>query len=221
MHILLVEDDPLIANGIATGLRLHKMTVDMVNSASRARAAIATASFDACILDLGLPDEDGITLLHSWRSQGINIPILILSARDSVLSRVKGLQEGADDYLLKPFELDELSARLHALVRRIAGHHSDVMVHGDLSYKASTGQVWLDGRLIDLSRRELALLRTLLQYPQNIVSAEQLHNSLYGFDQEVESNAINVHIHNLRRKLGNHIIETVRGVGYKLGIAKE
>lgn len=219
MHVLLIEDDELVASGVTAGLRLHGLTVDRVESAAAAQAALDSFHFDACVLDLGLPDEDGMPLLQRWRSRGIALPVLILSARDAVEHRIEGLQSGADDYLLKPFDLDELLARLHALHRRAVGRSIDRIEIGPLSFVASTGEVRLDGARIDLSRRELSLLRALLQHPQNVVTTEQLRDSLYGFEQDVESNAINVHIHHLRRKLGPGVVETVRGQGYRLGKA--
>lgn len=221
MHILLVEDDALIASGIVAGLRLHAITVDHVATAQDARNAVDMAHFDVLILDLGLPDMDGMTLLKHWRDAGCLLPILILTARDAVEHRVAGLQAGADDYLLKPFDLGELVARLRALQRRVAGRSVDLIQHGTLSFDPSTSQVTLGGKKIDLSRRELALLQLLLNSKDRILTADQVQDSLYGFDYNVESNAVNVHIHHLRRKLGPHIVETVRGMGYRLGEARQ
>ncbi|WP_417276092.1 response regulator [Castellaniella sp.] len=221
MHILLVEDDPLVASGVVAGLKLHGLTIDHVNTASLADAALATSYFDVCILDLGLPDEDGMMVLRRWRDQGRDIPVLILTARDTLDHRVQGLLGGGDDYLVKPFDLDELQARLHVLTRRVAGRSKDCIDHGALTFCASTGEVWLAGTPITLARRELSLLRALLQNPEAILSAEQLCDSVYGYEQNLESNAINVHIHHLRRKLGNNIVETVRGLGYRLGAARK
>lgn len=221
MHILLVEDDPLVASGIVAGLKLHGLTIDHVNTARLADAALATSYFDVCVLDLGLPDEDGMKLLRRWRDQGRDLPVLILTARDALNYRVEGLLGGGDDYLVKPFDLDELQARLHVLTRRIAGRSKDCMEHGELTFCSSTGEVRLAGTPITLARRELALLRALLQNPEAILSAEQLCDSVYGYEQNLESNAINVHIHHLRRKLGNNIVETVRGLGYRLGSAEK
>jgi two-component system, OmpR family, response regulator QseB len=219
VHVLLIEDDPLVASGIVTGLRLHGLTIDHVGTSGLAQTALATSHFDICILDLGLPDEDGMVLLARWRTLGNDLPILVLTARDAVEHRVKGLQAGADDYLLKPFDLDELVARLNALLRRASGHSADRIEHGILSFTASSGEVLLNGVAVDLSRRELALLRALLQHPHTILTGEQLRDYLYGFEQDVESNAVNVHIHHLRRKLGSSMVETVRGQGYRLGEA--
>ena len=221
MRVLLIEDDPLVASGIVAGLRLLGLTVDHVDTASKARAALAASQFDACVLDLGLPDEDGMSVLARWRAQGVLTPVLVLTARDAVEHRVAGLDAGADDYLIKPFDLDELHARLHALLRRAGGRASDSIEHGALRLQASSGQAWLRGQPVELSRRELALLSTLLQNPGRILSADQLQDSLYGFGAEIESNAVNVHIHHLRRKLGAGIVETVRGLGYRLGRAED
>lgn len=219
VHVLLIEDDRLVASGIVAGLRLLGVTVDHVDTAAKARAAVGASHFDVCVLDLGLPDEDGMAVLARWRAQGQAIPVLVLTARDALEHRVAGLRAGADDYLLKPFELDELVARLHALVRRASGRSSDLVEHGSLTFSASNAEVRLHGMRVELSRRELALLRALLQNPGRILSLEQLQASLYGFETDVESNAVNVHIHHLRRKLGPAIVETVRGLGYRLGEA--
>jgi two-component system, OmpR family, response regulator QseB len=171
------------------------------------------------VLDLGLPDEDGLKLLQQLRSQGLEIPVLILTARDSVTNRVDGLQAGADDYLLKPFDLRELAARLHTLLRRVAGRSVNLIEHGRLTYNPSSRETLLGGESVDLSRREQALLQALLQNRGRVLSSEQLKDSVYGLNDELESNALNVHIHHLRRKLGNGIVETVRGLGYRLGPA--
>jgi len=219
MHVLLVEDDALVASGITAGLRLHGNTVDHVETAQAARNALQAAHFDLAVLDLGLPDEDGMSLLHSLRSAGVELPVLVLTARDALGDRVAGLRAGADDYLLKPFELDELIARLHALHRRAAGRTVDLITHGPLSFDPATRQVTLHGVSVDLSRRELALLQALLHHPGRVLSIAQVRDCLYGFEDNVESNAVNVHIHHLRRKLGSRIVETLRGVGYRLGEA--
>jgi len=219
MHVLLVEDDPLVASGIVAGLTLHGLTVDHVESASMADSALRFSHFDVCILDLGLPDEDGMALLRRWRNQGHDVPVLILTARDARRHRIEGLLEGGDDYVVKPFDLDELLARLHVLVRRVAGRSKDCLEHGSLVFCASAGTVWLDGDEVTLARRELSVLRALLNNPQAILSAEQLRDNVYGYELNVESNAINVHIYHLRRKLGSNIVETVRGLGYRLGPA--
>ncbi|MGQ3050144.1 MAG: response regulator [Roseateles sp.] len=218
MRILLVEDDELIAQGLLAGLRVHGMTVDQVATAAHAEAALATLACDAVVLDLGLPDEDGLTLLRRLRAGGCATPVLILSARDAVPDRVAGLQCGADDYLLKPFDLSELVARLHALARRAAGRCVDVIERGALRVMPSLGEVMMHGRVVPLPRRELALLSALLNARGRILSVEQLKGLLYDFNDEIESNAVNVHIHHLRRKLDAGLIETVRGVGYRIAV---
>ncbi|HHW1914399.1 TPA: response regulator [Pseudomonas aeruginosa] len=220
MHVLPTEDDDLIASGIVAGLNAQGLTVDRVASAADTQALLQVARFDVLVLDLGLPDEDGLRLLQRLRQQGVDLPVLVLTARDAVTDRVAGLQAGADDYLLKPFDLRELGARLHTLQRRSAGRCVNVIEHGRLSYDPSTRETWLDGRPVELSRREQALLQALLNNRGRILSGEQLKDSVYGFGDEVESNALNVHIHHLRRKLGNAIVQTVRGLGYRLGPAR-
>ncbi|MGU1463289.1 response regulator [Pseudomonas aeruginosa] len=220
MHVLLTEDDDLIASGIVAGLNAQGLTVDRVASAADTQALLQVARFDVLVLDLGLPDEDGLRLLQRLRQQGVDLPVLVLTARDAVTDRVAGLQAGADDYLLKPFDLRELGARLHTLQRRSAGRCVNVIEHGRLSCDPSTRETWLDGRPVELSRREQALLQALLNNRGRILSGEQLKDSVYGFGDEVESNALNVHIHHLRRKLGNAIVQTVRGLGYRLGPAR-
>ncbi|MCG7115297.1 response regulator [Pseudomonas aeruginosa] len=220
MHVLLTEDDDLIASGIVADLNAQGLTVDRVASAADTQALLQVARFDVLVLDLGLPDEDGLRLLQRLRQQGVDLPVLVLTARDAVTDRVAGLQAGADDYLLKPFDLRELGARLHTLQRRSAGRCVNVIEHGRLSYDPSTRETWLDSRPVELSRREQALLQALLNNRGRILSGEQLKDSVYGFGDEVESNALNVHIHHLRRKLGNAIVQTVRGLGYRLGPAR-
>ncbi|WP_407310842.1 response regulator [Pseudomonas sp. nanlin1] len=219
MHVLLCEDDDLIASGVVAGLTAQGLTVDRVASAGAAQAMLSAARFDVMVLDLGLPDEDGLKLLRRLRQRGESLPVLLLTARDTVSDRVDGLQAGADDYLLKPFDLRELCARLHTLVRRVAGRAVNIIEHGPLRHDPSSRETWLGEQAVDLSRREQALLQALLQNRGRVLSSEQLKDSVYGFADEVESNALNVHIHHLRRKLGNGIVETVRGLGYRLGPA--
>jgi len=218
MRVLLVEDDDLIAHGIQAGLRARGLMVDGVKTAAQAEAMLPAVHYQVVILDLGLPDEDGMSLLQRWRADGI-LPVLVLTARDAVEDRVAGLRAGADDYLLKPFDLDELVARLHALLRRAAGRSVDVIEQGALRLDPERGEVSLHGHPVVLSRREMALLAALLHARGRILSVDQLKDSLYGFSEEIESNALNVHIHHLRRKLGAELIETVRGVGYRFNMA--
>jgi DNA-binding response OmpR family regulator len=191
--------------------------VDHVSTLKAARQAQQTVSSDVVILDRGLPDGDGLQLLSEWREQGIDVPVLVLTARDAVRDRVDGLQGGADDYLVKPFDLNELVARLQALLRRAAGRSRDLINHGALALDPTAREVYVAGQLIMLSRRELVLLETFLQSPRSVLSADQLKISIYGMNDDVESNALTVHIHHLRRKLGSGVIETVRGLGYRLG----
>lgn len=219
MRILVVEDDELIARGLVTGLRAYGMTADRVASVAHAETALQLIHCDAMVLDLGLPDEDGMQLLARVRQSGNALPVLLLTARDAVDDRIAGLQGGADDYLVKPFDLGELVARLHALSRRAAGRSVNLIESGALSLDPASGQAWLDGKPVELSRRETALLGSLMQAGGRCLSGEQLKDSLYGFEQEVGSNAINVHIHHLRRKLGAGIVETLRGLGYRFGKA--
>ena len=219
MRILLTEDDRLIAEGVVAGLNAQGFTVEHVASASGAEAMVLAAQFDVLILDLGLPDKDGLTLLRRLRQREIHLPVLILTARDSITDRVAGLQAGADDYLLKPFDLRELAARLHTLHRRFLGRSTNLIHHGSLSIDPTTRETFLLEQPIDLSRREQALLKALLDNKGRIVSTDQLKDAVYGFAEDVESNALNVHIHNLRRKLGSNIVQTVRGMGYRLGPA--
>ncbi len=219
MHVLLCEDDDLIASGIVAGLGVQGLIVDRVATAAAAQSLLHTGHFDVMVLDLGLPDEDGLKLLQRLRHQGQVLPVLVLTARDAVTDRVAGLQAGADDYLLKPFDLRELCARLHTLLRRAAGRTVNVIEHGPLRYDPSSREAWLGEAVVDLSRREQALLQALLHNRGRVLSGDQLKDSVYGFSDEVESNALNVHIHHLRRKLGNGIVETVRGLGYRLGPA--
>ena len=217
MHVLLIEDDPLVASGIRSGLMTFDFVVDHVSTLNAARQSMRTVTSDVVILDRGLPDGDGLQLLAEWREQGVDVPVLVLTARDTVRDRVDGLQGGADDYLVKPFDLDELVARLYALLRRVAGRSSGMISHGALALDPAAREVYVEGQLITLSRRELVLLETFLQSPRSVLSADQLKDSLYGMNDDVESNALNVHIHHLRRKLGSGVIETVRGLGYRLG----
>ena len=221
MHVLLVEDDDLVASGVASALENEGFSLDRFPDARRADAALRAAHTDAVILDLGLPDADGMKLLRDWRAGNITVPVLILTARDDVDARIAGLEAGADDYVLKPFDLGELTARLQALIRRAAGRPVPELTHGRLCYRPADQVVTLDDEPVSLSRRELALLEAFLYARGAILSEEQLKDSLYGLDTDIGSNALNVHIHHLRRKLGRTLIETVRGVGYRLGPTDE
>lgn len=216
MRILVVEDDALIAAGVVAGLRLHGMAVDHVARAAQARAALASTHFDAAVLDLGLPDEDGISLLQDLRRRAVHLPVLVLSARGNTADRVEGLRSGADDYLQKPFDLSELVARLHALMRRAAGRSADLIAWGPLLVDPVSGATRHGEQEIGLARREQLLLLALLNAQGRVLTAEQLKERIYAMHEDIESNALSVHIHHLRRKLGADMIETVRGLGYRL-----
>jgi two-component system, OmpR family, response regulator QseB len=221
MRILVVEDDELIARGIAASLQAHGMTVDTVATASRAAAALAAAHADAMVLDLGLPDEDGMTLLRRLRDNGSRLPVLVLTARDAVEDRIAGLHSGADDYLAKPFDVGELVARLRAISRRAAGRATDRLEGDGIALDPTTGLAESPSGRVALSRRESDLLAALLEARGRCLTAAQLEERLYGFGAEVGSNAVNVHVHNIRRKLGADSIETVRGFGYRAGRARQ
>lgn len=220
MHVLLIEDDDLVASGIRSALEIEDFAVDCVATIDQADAAMASLTTDLVILDIGLPDGDGLSLLRAWRAADRREPVLVLTARDAVADRVAGLSAGGDDYLLKPFDLDELLARIRALLRRAAGFAAPVLEHGAIRFETASREVTRAGRVVPLTRRETALLERLLYAGARVVTAEQLKDSLYGFDVDIEGNALSVHIHNLRRKLGPDVVETVRGVGYRLGPAE-
>jgi DNA-binding response OmpR family regulator len=217
MRVLLVEDDELIGKGIVTGLRKQGIAVHHVCTAAAAEAAQMEEAFHAMVLDLGLPDRDGIDLLGVVRAFEPALPVLILSARDSVEHRLAGLHSGADDYLVKPFDLRELAARLHALSRRTQGRTTHFIVAGPLRLEPESAQAWLDDEPVLLSRREMDLLAHLAGANGGWIPSHVLNERLYGLSEVIGSNALNVHIHNIRRKLGANAIETVRGLGYRLG----
>ena len=204
----------MIGASIRTGLRQEGYTVDWVRDGDAADLATTTNDYDAILLDLGLPGKSGLELLAQWRRQQNTLPILIITARDAVADRIAGLDTGADDYLVKPFDLNELAARLRALLRRRAGRATPVIEHGPLLLDPATHEVRLHGDAIKLSGREFALLHALLQDPGVPLSRSQLEDRLYGWDEEIGSNAVEVHIHALRRKIGSDLIRNVRGVGY-------
>ncbi|HEY0838886.1 MAG TPA: response regulator transcription factor [Vulgatibacter sp.] len=214
MRILLVEDDRLLGEGLNVGLAQAGLAVAWARDGQEAQLALETEAFDAVVLDLGLPKVDGLTVLRWLRARGLRVPVLILTAQDSVEDRVKGLDAGADDYLTKPFSLEELKARLRALLRRSAGHADPILRHGRLTLDQAGRTVALDDRPIELSARELATLEQLLINAGRVMSRSQLEEKLYGWGDEVESNAVEVFIHRLRKKLYPELIQTVRGVGY-------
>ena len=214
MRILLVEDDELLGDGIENALTRAHCVVEWVRTGPLAAAALEHGDFDAVVLDLGLPGMDGLEVMRRARAAGTKTPVLILSARDAVEQRIAGLDAGADDYLTKPFDVDELLARLRVLARRGRGAAHNVLEHGSLRLDPASLRVTHDGRPVALQRREFMLLHKLLAAPGQVLTRAQLEESLYGWDGNVESNALDVHVHNLRRKLYPGVIRTVRGVGY-------
>ncbi|MET0210942.1 MAG: response regulator transcription factor [Burkholderiaceae bacterium] len=214
MRILLIEDDFMIGEAVRQGLTRSGYAVDWVRDAREASAAFANRVHDLAILDLGLPRGDGIQLLKSLRAGGNGVPVLIASARDSVRDRIVGLESGADDYLLKPFDLDELVARVRAVLRRHAGSGSPRMATRTIVLDPREKKVWRHGVEVALSVKEFALLEALMRRPGAVLSRERLEESVYGWGEETTSNAVEVHLHRLRRKLGTPVIKNVRGVGY-------
>ncbi|HUW50681.1 MAG TPA: response regulator [Sulfuricella sp.] len=216
MRLLLVEDDSLLGDGIRAGLRLAGHTVDWVKDGVAAQLALEAEEYSLVVLDLGLPRLSGLELLRWLRQSGETLPVLILTARDTVADRVKGLDSGADDYLVKPFDLEELAARVRSLLRRSSGRASPLLKHGEITLDPAAHRATRLGLAVELPPREFAILQQLLENTGRALSRERLEQSLYGWNEEVESNAIEVHIHHLRKKLGAELIRTVRGVGYMI-----
>lgn len=216
MRILLVEDDPELGDGLAIGLRQAGFAVDWLRDGHAADLALRDESFDLVVLDLGLPRLSGMEVLKRARDRGQSLPILILTARDATGDKVSGLDAGADDYLVKPIDLDELSARIRALTRRSAGRAAPLLVHGELAIDLAAHRVTLAGQAVELSGREFSLLHMLLENAGRVLTRSQLEQSLYGWHDEPDSNALEVHIHHLRKKLGSELIRTLRGVGYTI-----
>lgn len=216
MRLLLVEDDPMIGRNIQIGLRHDGYSVDWVQDGIAAETALADQVYELMLLDLGLPRKSGLEVIKALRRQKNAIPVLVLTARDAVADRVTGLDAGADDYLVKPFDLDELSARIRALLRRSAGRTETVLEHGGLRLDPVSHEVYLDDEPVNLSKREFALLHILMEKPGGPLSRSQLEDRLYGWGEEVESNAVEVYIHGLRQKLGSHWIVNIRGIGYMI-----
>jgi two-component system, OmpR family, response regulator len=215
MRVLLVEDDALLGDGVRAGLRQAGFEIDWVrNGADAAHAAETEEAFAAIVLDLGLPTMDGLTVLRRLRARGSKTPVLILTARDAVQDRITGLDAGADDYVVKPVDLAELAARLRALIRRARGEAAPTLRRGDLELDSAAHRVVFRGRLVELSPREFALLHELMLNAGRVLSREQLEERLYPWGRETESNAVEVHVHHLRRKLAPRLIRTIRGVGY-------
>lgn len=215
MRVLIVEDDPVLQNGLAVGLGIHGMVAEAVGTLSDALAALATTSFDGVVLDIMLPDGSGFDLVTTLRREGNSVPVLLLTARDAVEDRIRGLDTGADDYLGKPFDLDEVAARLRALRRRSLGRATPLVRWRDIVLDPEKRTATSGGQPLNLSRREFTLLQAFAERPGVIHSKSDLEAMLYGWQEEIESNAVEVHIHNLRNKIGRDRIETVRGLGYK------
>ena len=216
MRVLLVEDDESLGEGIRTALRRAAYAVDWLRDGASALSAIRDGGIDLVVLDLGLPRLDGIEVIRAARRAGANVPILVLSARERPADRTLGLDVGADDYLGKPFDTHELLARVRALLRRSAGNAAPLLSCGALELDPATRAVRWQGRNVDLPRREFSLLRVLMENPGRTISRESAQQRVFGWDEDVASNALDVHVHHLRRKLPAALIRTVRGVGYAL-----
>jgi two-component system response regulator QseB len=216
MRILLVEDDRMIAEGVRKALRGDGWAVDWVADGAAALSAIALEQYDMMLLDLGLPKRDGLDVLRNVRAGGHKLPVIILTARDAISDRITGLDAGADDYLVKPFDLDELAARMRALIRRQAGRSDPLVRVGKLTIDLANHEVSVDGARVALSAREFALLEALIGRPGAVLSKAQLEEKIYGWGEEIGSNAVEVYVHALRKKLGTESIRTVRGLGYMI-----
>ncbi|ALU91480.1 XRE family transcriptional regulator [Herbaspirillum rubrisubalbicans] len=214
MRVLLVEDDPMVGEAVRKGLRQDGFTIDWVQDGKSADVALRTEDYAMLLLDLGLPQKDGLAVLRTLRERGNTIPVLITTARDAVADRVAGLDAGADDYLIKPFDLEELSARMRALSRRQAGRAESLVQVREVVLNPATHEVTVGGNPVNLSAREFALLQAFMDRPGVVLSRAQLEEKLYGWDDSIESNAVEVHIHALRKKVGSDFIKNVRGVGY-------
>jgi two-component system response regulator QseB len=214
MRVLVVEDDRMIAKGLHTALRQDGYAVDGVSDGRSASEALRGSKFDLVLLDLGLPERDGLEVLRDLRRRGDATPVIIVTARDDIQNRIEGLDAGADDYIVKPFDLDEVAARMRSVLRRAAGRGDPCIRHRGISLNPVTHSVERDGEPVVLSAHEFAVLEALLQRPGAVLSRAQLEDRLYGWGDSVESNAIEVYVHGLRRKLGSDAIRTLRGVGY-------
>lgn len=217
MRLLIVEDDPVLSDGLSVGLGLSGFTADAVGTLADARAALAGGGFASVVLDIMLPDGSGLELLAELRAKGSRLPVLLLTARDQVHDRVSGLDAGADDYLGKPFDLAELAARLRAMLRRQEGRAAALIEWNGLEVDPATMRGTRNGDEVTFSHREFAILQALIERPGAILGKSTLEERLYGWQSEVESNTVEVHVHKLRTKLGTTFIETVRGLGYRLG----
>jgi two-component system OmpR family response regulator/two-component system response regulator QseB len=220
MRILVVEDDPLLADGLQAGLKQAGFDADRAQDGIEADLALTSHSYAAVLLDLGLPRLDGLALLKKLRARSDRVPVLILTARDAIEQRIQGLDSGADDYVVKPVDLGELAARLRALVRRSKGEAASILEAGELRLDPAAREVTFRGRAVELQPREFAMLQELMLNAGRVLSREQLVERLYAWGEEIESNAIEVHVHHLRRKLAPDLIRTVRGVGYLMPRAR-
>ncbi|WP_426076158.1 response regulator [Janthinobacterium sp. PSPC3-1] len=216
MRLLLVEDDPMIGESMVDGLRGECYAVDWVRNGADVAFAMKEHAYDLLLLDLNLPGKNGMDILRSTRAAGADLPVLIISAREGTMARVAGLDAGADDYLAKPFDLDELLARIRALLRRRSAHAGTMLVFGDLALDLASREVTFHGESVKLGRREFTVLHALLDKPGTVVSKRQFEDKLYSWDQAIESNTVDVYIYQLRKKFGTDFIQTVRGVGYRL-----
>ena len=221
MRLLVVEDDLMIGESMQRGLKKSGLAVDWVRDGKLAELALGNGVYDLMILDLGLPHKGGLELLGQLRRQGNDLPVLIVTARDAVDDKVAGLNCGADDYLVKPFDLNELNARVNAVMRRRSGRGNPVMIYGALTLDPIAHQVTYRGDTVGLSAKEFALLHALMAIPGAVLSRAKLEEALYGWEEEVGSNAVEVHIHNLRNKLGSHAILNIRGAGYRVSMLND
>lgn len=220
MRLLVVEDDMMIGENLQKALRKEGFVVNWAHDGETAETALQDEEYDLVVLDLGLPGQSGLDVLDKLRKRGNDIPVLILTARDAISDKVKGFDKGADDYLLKPFALEELEARIRSLLRRRmgqAGNESGFLRHGPITLNPKTREVFMDGEKIALSAKEFLLVHTFLKVPNAVLSKAQLEESLYGWNEEIASNAVEVHIHQIRKKIGNGMIKNIRNVGYTLG----
>lgn len=216
MRILLVEDDVMLGDALKRSLKQEGFTTDWARDAEEAELALATGDYSLILLDLGLPGKSGLDLLTELRCKADPVPVIILTARDAVPDRIRGLDAGADDYLVKPFDPDELAARIRALQRRRVGRTVPLMEHGSLVLNPASREIFQSGKRVHLSAREYVILAALMERPGTLFSRAALEERIYGWGEEIESNAVEVHIHNLRKKIGAETIRTVRGVGYML-----
>jgi len=214
MRLLLIEDDESLGDAVKTGLTQYGYVVDWLKDGEAARTATDIESFELIILDLGLPKLEGLALLKHIRQTGNATPVIILTARESVDNRIEGLDAGADDYMVKPFDLNELTARIRALIRRSQGRADTAIHYKNITLDPKAHTVMLDNNDVHISRREFALLQKLIENQGVVISREQLMQSIYGWDEDLDSNALEVHVHNLRKKLNADFIRTIRGIGY-------